>query len=211
MQKTGFIIPIQPVPLRSMKKSELITEIIRTRRSVFTQQFEPGKTIPDEIVWQILENANWAPNHKFTEPWRFTVFTGKGLQKLAEQQAAIYKKYAGAKFRQNKYEQMLVTPQLCSHVIAIGCKRNVDQLPEMEEIAAVSCAVQNMYLTIAAYDNIGGYWSTGGITFIEEAKELFGLGANDQLMGFFYLGYIKVPSVAGKRKPIQEKVTWIAG
>ena len=192
-----------------MQKSELITELIRSRRSVFTQQFEPGKKIPDEIIWQALENANWAPNHKFTEPWRFTVFTGNGLQKLAEQQAAIYKQYAGSKFKQNKYEGMLVTPQQCSHVIAIGCKRSVDQLPEMEEVAAVACAVQNIYLTISAYDNIGGYWSTGGITFIEEAKPLFGLGPDDLLMGFFYLGYIKTPSVSGKRKPIQEKVMWV--
>jgi nitroreductase len=193
-----------------MQKSELITELIRSRRSVFTQQFEPGKKIPDEIIWEALENANWAPNHKFTEPWRFTVFTGNGLQKLAEQQAAIYKQYAGSKFKQNKYEGMLVTPQQCSHVIAIGCKRNTDQLPEMEEVAAVACAVQNIYLTISAYDNIGGYWSTGGITFIEEAKPLFGLGADDLFMGFFYLGYVKTPSVNGKRKPVQEKVTWVS-
>jgi len=192
-----------------MQKSELITELIRSRRSVFTQQFEPGKKVPDEIIWQALENANWAPNHKFTEPWRFTVFTGNGLQKLAEQQAAIYKQYAGAKFKQNKYEGMLVTPQQCSHVIAIGCKRSTDQLPEMEEVAAVACAVQNIYLTLSAYDNIGGYWSTGGITFIEEAKPLFGLGGDDLFMGFFYVGYVKTPSVDSKRKPIQEKVTWV--
>src|SRR5207247_2776593 len=108
----------------------------------------PGKTIPDEIIWQALENANQAPTHKLTEPWRFTVFTGTGLQTLAEQQAAIYKQFAGARFKQNKYEQMLVTPQQCSHVMAIGCKRNIDQLPEMEEVAAVACDVQNINLTI---------------------------------------------------------------
>jgi nitroreductase len=121
----------------------------------------------------------------------------------------LRKKYAGPKFKQNKYEQMLVTPQQCSHVIAIGCKRHADQLPEMEEVAAVACAVQNIYLTISAYEGLGGYWSTGGITFIEEAKPLFGLEPDDMLMGFFYLGYIKVPSVLGKRKPVQEKVTWV--
>src|ERR1044072_1625277 len=144
-----------------MIKSELINELIRTRRSVFTQQFEPGKVIPDAIIWQALENANWAPTHKFTEPWRFTVFTGDGLKKLAEQQAAIYKEFAGPKFKQNKYEQMLVQPMQCSHIIAIGCKRHVGELPEMEEIAAVACAVENIWLTITAY-GVGGYWSTGG-------------------------------------------------
>lgn len=191
----------------SISTPALINQVIRTRRSVFTQQFEPGKAIPDDIIWQILENANWAPTHKFTEPWRFTVFSGEGRKTLATQQAAIYKEFAGAKFKQPKYEQMLNMPLLASHIIAIGMKRH-EGIPEMEEIAAVSCAVQNIYLTANAYD-IGGYWSTGGITFIEEAKPLFNLGPGDRLMGFFYLGYIKVPSTDGKRGSIQEKVTWV--
>jgi nitroreductase len=191
----------------SISTPALINQVIRTRRSVFTQQFEPGKVIPDEIIWQILENANWAPTHKLTEPWRFTVFSGEGLKTLATQQAAIYKEFAGAKFKQPKYEQMLNMPLLASHIIAIGMKRHQD-IPEMEEIAAVGCAVQNMYLTANAY-GVGGYWSTGGITFIEEARTLFNLGPDDMFMGFFYLGYIKVPSTDGKRGNIQEKVTWI--
>ena len=185
----------------------LVNQVIRTRRSVFTQQFEPGKAIPDELIWQMLENANWAPTHKMTEPWRFTVFSGGGLQTLAEQQAAIYKEYAGPKFKQPKYEQMQKVPLLCSHVIAIGMKRHHD-IPEMEEIAAVACAVQNMHLTATAY-GIGAYWSTGGITFIKEAKALFNLGEEDKLMGFFYLGYVRVPSTDGKRGSIEEKVNWI--
>ncbi len=81
-------------------KPALINELIRTRRSVFTQQFDPGKPIPDEIIWQILNNANWAPTHKRTEPWRFTVFSGEGRKILAEQQAAIYQEFAGPKFKQ---------------------------------------------------------------------------------------------------------------
>jgi nitroreductase len=184
-----------------------INQLIRTRRSVFTQQFDPGKAIPDEIIQQLLENANWAPTHKFTEPWRFTVFTGEGLKQLAEQQAAIYKEYAGAAFKQPKYEQLKKVPLLCSHIIAIGMKRH-EGIPEMEEIAAVACAVQNMHLTATAY-GIGAYWSTGGITFIEEAKPLFNLGPQDKLMGFFFLGQIKVPSTDGRRGPIGEKVTWV--
>lgn len=194
----------------SMRTVDQINQLIRTRRSVFTQQFEQSKVVPDEIIWQALENANWAPSHKLTEPWRFTVFTGQGLQKLANQQAAIYKEFAGPKFKQNKYDQMLVTPQMCSHVIAIGCKRHTDQLPEMEEIAAVACAVQNMYLSITAHEGVGCYWSTGGITFIPEAKSLFGLGQDDILMGFLYVGYVRVPSAPGTRKPVQEKVTWVS-
>jgi nitroreductase len=186
-----------------------INRLIATRRSIFPKQFEQGRVIPDNIIWQALENANWAPSHKLTEPWRFTVFAGEGLKKLAEQSAAIYKQYAGAKYKENKYESLQATPLQCSHVIAIGCQRHADQLPELEEIASVACAVQNIYLTMAAY-GIGGYWSTGGITFIPQAKPLFGLGEDDILMGFFYLGYTRVPSPAGIRRSIQDKVKWVS-
>lgn len=184
-----------------------INQLIQTRRSTFTSQFIPGKQVPDAIVEQLLANANYAPNHKLTEPWRFTVFTGKGLQKLGTEQAAIYKENAGASFKQQKYENLITTPSLCSHVVAIGMKRH-PEVPEMEEIAAVACAVQNMYLTVTAY-GLGGYWSTGGITFMEAAKPLFNLGPDDKLMGFFFLGYIATPSAARKPKPVEEKVEWV--
>lgn len=186
----------------------ILNTLIRTRRSVFTSQFEAGKSIPDEIILQILENANSAPTHKLTEPWRFTVFTGEGLKTLAKKQAAIYKEFAGASFKQSKYEQLFVNPQLCSHVIAIGCKRHIGKIPEMEEIAAVAAAVENIYLSVHAY-GLGGYWSTGGITYIDEAKSLFGLDENDIFMGFFFLGYVIVPSVERVPRPVSEKISWV--
>jgi len=29
-----------------------------------------GKHVDNAIIQQMLENANWAPTHKLTEPWR---------------------------------------------------------------------------------------------------------------------------------------------
>jgi len=188
----------------------LICEWIRSRRSVFPDQFVPGGKIPDEIIWQILENANWAPTHKKTEPWRFIVFTGKGLQKFASFQSETYLKTAGEKYKQDKYEKLMRTPLLCSHAIGIGMKRHMDaNIPEVEELAAVACAVQNIYLSVGAF-GLGGYWSTGGVTYQGEAKSFFGLGEDDRLMGFFYLGYVQVPSPNGKRSPIRDKTIWIS-
>ena len=186
---------------------KMVNLLIRSRRSVFVDQFEKDKAIPDEIILEILENANAAPTHKLTEPWRFTIFCGAGLQVLAKKQAAIYKENAGSSFKQNKYEKLLITPQQCSHVIAIGLKRN-DTVPEIEEIAAVSCAIENIYLSLAPY-GIGGYLSTGGITYMETAKELVGLGKQDIFIGFFYLGYIKILTPPRTPGPIENKITWI--
>lgn len=183
-----------------------VNRLIRERRSVFTRQMLAGKEIPRDIIYEILTNANHAPTHKLTEPWRFTVFSGQGLQRFAEMQSQIYKAAAGDKFKQSKYEQLQVAPA-CSHVIAIGLKRH-HEVPEMEEIAAVACAVENMYLTVAAY-GLGGYWSTGGITYFREAREHFGLGDDDRLMGFFYMGYVETPSPARMPGSLEEKITWV--
>ncbi|AZQ61797.1 nitroreductase [Flammeovirga pectinis] len=56
-----------------------ISAIIKERRSFYPHEFIKGE-IPKKDIDSILENANWAPNHGMTEPWRFFVFSGKGLQ-----------------------------------------------------------------------------------------------------------------------------------
>ena len=190
---------------------ELFNTLARTRRSVFPDQMDAGKKVDDAIVHEILTNACWAPNHGQTEPWHFTVFTGGGLQKLADFQSELYKETTPNGFKEATYQKLQVTPQKASHVIAIGMKRTTTKnIPEIEDIAAVAYAVENIYLSVTAY-GLGGYWTTGGVTYREQAKAFFGLGEQDKLLGFFYIGHIAVPSPSAKRAPIEEKVKWVKG
>jgi nitroreductase len=190
--------------------TEIIDKVIEGRRSLYQQQYS-GERVNDAIVRRILSNANWAPTHKLTEPWRFVVFTGDGLKKLASFQAELYKKVttADATFKEDRYQNLLTKPMLSSHIIAVGMKRDEKKsVPEVEEIGAVFCAIENMYLTATAY-GVGCYLSTGGITYFEEAKEFFGLGREDRLIGFFNLGMPRIDWPLGKRKPIEDKVVWV--
>jgi nitroreductase len=192
-----------------MDAAQQFNELVKRRRSVFPAQFASGKIIDDDIIQQILVNATWAPTHKQTEPWQFTVFSKNGLSKLAHFQAELYKKNAGVHFNETKYTKLQQQPLLASHIIALGMKRSTTvQIPEIEEIESVACAVQNIYLSVTAF-GLGGYWTTGGITYIEEAKSFFGLDETDRLLGFFYIGVIAIPSTGAKRKPITEKVNWV--
>lgn len=189
--------------------TEEINKLIKARRSTFPKQYAEGQPVDDAIVNQILENATWAPSHGNLEPWKFIVYTGEGLQKLASFQAELYKKEAGENFKEPVYQNLLANPLRASHVIALCLMRDPNKkFPEQEEIAAVSCAVQNMYLTATAY-GLGGYWTTGGPTYKPSAKPFFGLGEDDKLLGFFYLAHVAVPSPASKRKPLEEKVEWV--
>ena len=188
---------------------EYFNVLVKSRRSVFPDQFVAGKKVPDDMIRQIIENATWAPNHGQMEPWEFTVFTGDGLKTLASFQSELYKKDAGADFNEGKYVKLQQQPLKASHVVALGMKRTTTKrIPEIEDVAAVACAVENIYLSVTAY-GLGGYWTTGGVTYFANAKQFFGLGEQDKLLGFFYIGYVAVPSPAAKRAPLNEKMKWV--
>ncbi|MGF7079620.1 cation diffusion facilitator family transporter [Mucilaginibacter sp. UYCu711] len=188
-----------------------LNKIIKHRRSIYPYQYEKGKRIPDEIIRQILENAIRAPNHKQTEPWRFKVFTSEGLKYFGDLQASLYNQYSGDTFNEDRHRKMREYPLMSSHIISIGmCREATGKLPEIEEIEAMACAVQNMFLSVTAY-GLGSYWTTAGITYFEEAKPYFGLQPKDKLLGFFYIGYPAKPIIAvSKRNPLEASTEWIA-
>jgi nitroreductase len=190
--------------------ADQVNELVRRRRSVFPEQFT-GEKVKDEIVKQMLVNATWAPSHKMTEPWHFIVFTGEGRKKLAEAQAEVYKKVTtrDGTFREDKYQSLRWKPMLSSHIIAVCMKRDKKKsVPEIEEIGAVFCGIQNMYLTAAA-NGIGCYLSTGGITYFPEANAIFRLEEDDRLIGFIHIGIPKEIVYKSKRKPIEDVMEWI--
>ncbi len=192
------------------EKPEVLNELIRDRRSIFPQDYT-GDRIDDKIVATVIDNARWAPTHRLTEPWRFVVFTGEGIKALAKVQSDLYRRVAEERgtFKQATYENLLSKPLLSSHIIAVLMLRDEkNSVPEVEETGAVFCALQNMYLSASAY-GLGCYLSTGGITYFEEAKEYFGLGPDDRLIGFFHLGIPKREYPPGKRKPAEEISRWV--
>ena len=188
-----------------MEEINLITQIIRNRRSVFPKSYN-GKEIPRELLQEILDNANYAPSHKLTQPWYFKVFRKQGLNTLAEFVAEHYKLDTPTEnFLQSKYDAMHHKIVSSSCVIAIVAKFHADKVPEWEEIASVACAVQNMWLTASAM-KIGSYWSTPGA--IKSMHDLLTLGENERCIGLFYMGYYDELPAPVNRMNASEKITW---
>lgn len=187
-----------------------LNQIIANRRSTKPRNFN-GTKIADTLVWQILDNANWAPTHGLTQPWRFKVFTDEGKNQLANFQAEVYKKMTPeADFKPEKYERMQTNILKSSHVIVICLKRQLsEKILELEEIEAVACSVQNMALTASAY-GICSFWGSGGITYTQELKDFLELGEKDLCLGYLYLGYSDRPKTSSPRDLIQTKVDWIS-
>lgn len=185
-----------------------LSRLIRHRRNIPPEQFDTTRKVADAVITEMLENAIWAPTHGLSEPWRFVVFSGEGLRQFAHFQAELYKKLAQTDFKQPKYDKLLERPLLASHIIAIGMKRQQSgKIPEVEEVEATACAVQNMLLTAAAHE-ISAYWTTGGITYEEEAKLFFRLEPADKLLGFLYIGY-PLRWTEGRRASAHDKTHWV--
>ncbi len=186
-------------------------KLVAARRSVFPKDYT-GESVADEIIHQLLANANWAPTHKLTEPWRFMVFSGAGRIKLAHIQSEVYKRVtqADGTFKEERYLNLQKKPLESSHIILVYMKRDEKKsVPEVEEMGAVFCAIQNMYLTATAY-KIGCYLSTGGVTYFDEAKEAFGLSAEDRIIGFLHLGIPKHTNQPARRNAVDAKITWVS-
>jgi nitroreductase len=190
-----------------MTSINILNEIIRTRRAVFPPSFKTGEEIPDDVLHTILENANWAPTHKRTEPWRFIVFRKQGLFRLADWMIDDYLKHSGEAFSEMKAKKIRQKILQSCAVIAIVMQRHEESgLPEWEEIAAVSCAVQNLWLSAHAH-GLGGYWSTPGT--INRIGKFLKLSIDQRCLGYFYLGIPNESDIAeGKREPVTDKIIW---
>lgn len=185
-----------------------LTKVIRQRRTIKPACLS-DRPIERVVLNEILENANWAPSHGMTLPWRFKVFMGPSRKSLADFLAETYKQLTDeTTFKEKKYKAFQVNPTLAPVVIAIGMKRQAsEKISEMDELLAVGCAVQNMHLTAASH-GLGGFWSTNVAAVSDAMRDLMGLDSRDRALGLFYLGYPDGDWPEGSRPSTEAMVTW---
>ncbi len=182
-----------------------INELIQSRKAIYPHDYI-DKEISSEIIDQILRNADRAPTHKLTQPWRFRVLGKAKRAELGQFLASKYKAlFEGTeKYKDKKYESFQVKTDQSACIIALHMQRDLaERLPEWEETAALAMAVQNMWLSCAAY-GIGAYWSSPGL--IKYMNEFYEMSVGEKCLGFFYMGYYERTPPQTKRTPIDQKV-----
>lgn len=187
-----------------------ITELIKTRRTIYPEQFSERKVHKEQIEL-LLNNAQWAPTHGNTQPWRFKVFTENGLQKLSNFLGETYLKTT-PKDAQNdlKLAKLITRPLKSSVVIAVCMERQKEEkILEIEEIEAVACAIQNLHLSCTAY-GLGGFWSTPKLIYSDDMNEFLKLNKKDKCLGLFYIGYPSIEWPKAHRKPLEYTTEWIS-
>jgi nitroreductase len=186
-----------------------INELIKSRRTIYPEQFSERKVHKEQIEL-ILNNAQWAPTHGNTQPWRFHVYTEQGLQQLSTFLGNTYLEITNKEDQNDaKLAKLIRRPLLSSVVIAVSMKRQSEEkIPELEEIEAVACAIQNMHLTCTAY-GLGGFWSTPKLIYTQKMNLFLELDEKDKCLGLFYIGYPAHDWPIAHRKPLEYNTKWI--
>jgi len=187
------------------------TDLIRRRRSIKPVDMDPTRTVDHDLLLELIENATWAPNHGLTEPWKFHVFQAEARHSLVEIMQQTYQATTPpAEFRADKMKKMGDNPLLAPVVIAAVMERNGGaKIPELEEIEALACALQNLQLSATAA-GLGCYWSSPPLLDAGMFKIWLGIRAEDRCTGLIYLGWPK-PTLnwpRSVRQPVESKIVW---
>lgn len=188
-----------------------LSALMRHRRSIKPVDLDAARGVERALLTQILEDATWAPTHGLTEPWKFIVHQGAARQRLAETMQRVYRDTTPAhEFREDKMKKMSENPLLAPVVIAcVMERRGGAKIPEIEEIEAVACALQNLQLSATAA-GLGCYWSSPPLLGTREFADWLGIGAEDKCVGLIYLGWPRAGLnwPRSVRQPVETKTVW---
>ncbi len=170
-----------------------IRSLLLERRTVHDYLDAP---LPAGALDRAFEAALAAPNHRMTEPWRFTRVGPEGREILCELSIALK---AGAEPPREELVESTRRKMLSpAELIVVSRVRAGDATTEREDYAAIACAIQNLALSLWS-EGVGSKWSTGGVTRAEATYEALNIDADlEEIVGFVWAG---IPSKAKPKVP----------
>ena len=174
-----------------------LLEAIKSRRSI-SRLSPPAPTAAE--LHLILDAAACAPDHGSLRPWRFIVLQDEAKNAfgpvLAAATEAEYRD-RGQEPEPAKVQKDLTKMDRAPLVVVVVCEYQPNEkIPRSEQHAAVVAAAQNACL--AATDlGFGSMWRTGPNAYNPHVKAALGVGEDNDIVGFLYLGSVE----EGRTKP----------
>jgi nitroreductase len=164
-----------------------LLEVITYRRS-HPKLVPPGPTA-EELDLMFTAAAS-APDHGRLRPWRFVVLAGGDRVRAGQAVAEIYRsdcQRAGELVDEGRFEREQRKFCRAPVVVLSICRPAPGKIPEVEQLAAVAAATQNLLLA-AAVLGYGSMWRTGWIAEHPAARAALGLTGTEHLVATVYLG-----------------------
>jgi len=186
-----------------------VYEAITTRKMVSAVE---SKAPSRAEIERLLAAAVRAPTHHLTEPWRFIVIAGAGLDDLGDAMAMrVRAQFADSPELDQKLELEKSRPKRAPViVVVIYVPSTHPKAIEIEDRHSIGAAMQNLLLAAHGM-GLGAYLRTGPAAFDENVRRFLQLDPGEEIAGFIYLGYPAPgqPDSRSIRSEISERTRWV--
>ena len=151
----------------------------------------------------MLEAAARAPDHGRLQPWRLILIEGDARRSFGEilaESLARRNPLAGEPVLAREREKALRAPLII--VVTTRCDRS-GKIPIVEQIISAGCAAHGLMLAAFA-QGFGAFWRTGEAAYDEAVKGALGVGSDDLIVGFIFVGTDTGDAPSRSRPVVQE-------
>ncbi len=183
-----------------------VISFLAKRRSVKPDRLvAPG---PAETELEtILTIASRVPDHKKLAPWRFILIEGDARARLgdvvAEACVAAEKEPPSHVRLETERTRLMRAPLVVAVVSRVTPHRSA---PEWEQVLSAGAACFNLCLAANAL-GYGTSWITEWIAYNKAVGAALGLGGNERIAGFVYVGTPSEPSDERERPALSDIVS----
>ena len=163
---------------------------IEKRRSI-SKLVMPGPN--GEQLGVLIGAAIAAPDHAKLKPWRFIVLRGAAKDAFSDVFANSYlqacDKAGSAPDEATLTKERTKLERAPVVIVAVHQARPHNSVTVDEQRDAVAAAVENLLIAATALD-FGTMWRTGNSVQDPHVRAALGVGADDSIVGFIYVGTI---------------------
>jgi nitroreductase len=176
-------------PLPASRESAETIELLRLRRSTPADCLaEPG---PDaQTLASILTIGARAPDHRRVTPFRFVTFEGDARERFGDVlREAFIAREPDADEKKRAFEQR----RFMRAPVVVAVVSKVDRghrTPEWEQILTAGAVCQNMLIAASA-EGFAAQWITEWYAYDTRVLAALGLGKNERIAGYIYMGSAK--------------------
>lgn len=182
-----------------------IIDFLLTRRSVTARNMvEPGPS--DEQLDMILRAAHRVPDHGKLGPWRFIILRGDARAEFGEILGAAFQKE-----NPDAFEELIEVErerfQRAPVVVTVTSRITPEhKIPEWEQTLSSGAACMNM-LNAAHAIGFAAQWITEWPAYNSDVADALGVGDNERIADFVYIGTAAEPPEERRRPDIGDIVT----
>jgi nitroreductase len=171
-------------------------DLIASRNSI-GPKLQTDDDVTDAELERLYAAAMTAPDHGNLNPFRFLTIRGEARERLGDIFAeAALKRGEDEAAADNARTKPLRSPVLVAVIATVTPDH--PKAPDIEQVLTAGMAGYNIVLAAQA-EGLAAIWLSGAPTYDDHVIGSLGVGENEQLLGFVYLGRPK-RDVAPKRR-----------